>query len=76
MNSIFRLSLVTLVCLQWSALPLRADGEIQENWKPYVISVAEPFYSAVALRKGWGRQDRLHSHYQSEERSGRGSQSR
>ena len=53
MNSIFRLFLVTLVCLQWSALPLRAE-QILDNWKPYVISAPDPFYSAVALRKGWG----------------------
>ena len=37
MNSIFRLFLMTLVFLQWSALPLRAE-QIQENWKPYIIS--------------------------------------
>ena len=53
MNSLFRLLLVTLVFLQWSALPLPAE-QIDENWKPYVVSTAEPFYSAVALRKGWG----------------------
>jgi TonB family protein len=53
MNSPFRLFLVTLVFLQGSASPLPAE-QIQENWKPYVISTTDPVIPAVALRQGWG----------------------
>lgn len=53
MNFSFRIFLVTLACLQLSSLCSFAE-QIQENWKPYVLSTVDPFIPAVALRQGWG----------------------